>query len=139
MPRNPRTRRRLVAAAVVIAFVAVAAGTRLVRDPSTTSDLTPVSTPEPTESVSRNGDDFSVLALDNRTIVLCDTESDHNPVRADVVIGSDQTVTFVDASDTGECTRYVADTQVLRHRICERNHLLWNCSNFTAPNSPAQN
>ncbi len=138
--------RRILVVMAVVALVGVGAvsglrimGARRVVRPA---DAERVERPDPSlgASVSHHGDDFGVVEpSDPQVFVVCDVEADGNPVRGEVEYFVEDpepvflTVT-VDEFDGagGTCTRITVPELLTRHRVCERNHLVWVCGNWTA-------
>jgi hypothetical protein len=86
--------------------------------------------------VAYNGKDYSKVAAGDDLVLVCDEEADGNVIKGefDIRAATARTsATFEVADDdgaNGRCASAVPAGIVLRHRVCERNHLFWHCGNW---------
>lgn len=83
-----------------------------------------------------DGDDYAQLRDTDGTIqlILCDAESDGNPVRVDAESAEQRPirVSVEESRGAGYCTATRAAADISRLRVCERNTLWWSCDNWTS-------
>lgn len=94
-----------------------------------------------TDSVSvMHGRDTVVVHQDGEFALVCDMEGDGNPVKANLeVLDGDGTTDRVQILDDdgarGTCERLTPEAPIVNHQVCERNHIVWDCSNWQAVES----
>jgi hypothetical protein len=83
-----------------------------------------------------NGQDYTKSVDGDELVLVCDEERDDNLVKGEYEFERDGRPVMAETSDAegadGRCTGVALDGEVLRHRVCERNHLLWECGNWQA-------
>jgi hypothetical protein len=86
-----------------------------------------------------HGLDTGAVSADGDVYVLCDHEADENRVRAEVDLGTPgdiEQMTVDKLSGAKACTAVPLDSEVMRHRVCEFNNLLWDCDNWQVVTPP---
>ena len=85
---------------------------------------------------SQHGDDYTKAAQEGTFLLVCDEEADANLVKGvyEFVDGADAVMAEVADSHgaDGRCVGVALDGRILRHRVSERNHVVWDCANWQA-------